>query len=72
MIIGAHIVTKNRKESFQADFADGAHSGEGDWEVRPIDQSDSTEDFGERESFWQHELSTFQPDSLNEREVECF
>ena len=66
---------KNRKvkqESFHAHFADGAHSGEGDWEVRLIDQSDSTEDLRKRESFWQHELDTFQPNGLNEREVALF
>ena len=72
MIIGAHIVTKNRKESFQADFADGAHSGEGDWEVRPIDQSDSTEDVRKRGSFWQHALDTFQSNGFNECEVALF
>ena len=31
-------------ESFHAHFTDGVRSGEGDWEVRLIDQSDSTED----------------------------
>ena len=48
---------KNRKvkqESFHAYFADGADSGEGDWEVRLIDESDSTEDLRKREWFWQH------------------
>ena len=49
-----------------------AHSGEGDWQVRLIDQSDSTEDVRRRESFWQHELDTFQPNGLNEREVALF
>ena len=51
---------KVKQESFHARFADGAHSGEDDWEVGLIDQSDSTEDFRKRESFWQHELDTFQ------------
>ena len=35
------IICKNRKvkqESFHAHFADGVHSGEGDWEVRLISQ----------------------------------
>ena len=52
---------KNRKlnkRSSHYHFADGVHSGEGDWEVRLIDQSDSTEDLIKRESFWQHELDT--------------
>ena len=46
---------KNRKvkqESFHAHFADDFHSGKGDWEVRLIDQSDSTENLRKRESFW--------------------
>ena len=59
-------------ESFQAHFADGVCSGEVDWEVRLIDQSDSTEDLRKRESFWQYELDTCQPNGLNEREVALF
>ena len=61
---------KNRKvkqESFHSHFADDIHSGEGDWEVRLIDQSDRTEDLRKRESFWQHELDTFKPNGLNQR-----
>ena len=42
---------KVKQESFLAHFADGVHSGEGDWEVRLADQSDSTEDLRKRESF---------------------
>ena len=42
---------KVKQESFNGHFAHGGHSGEGDWEVRLIDQSDSTEDLRERESF---------------------
>ena len=60
---------KVERESSHAHFADGVHSGKGDCEVRLIDQSDSTEDLRRRESFWQHELDTFQPNGLNEREV---
>ena len=48
------------------------HRGAGDWKVRLIDQSDSTEDLRKRESFWQHELDTFQPNGLNERETALF
>ena len=33
-----------KQGSFHANFADDAHSGEGDWEVRLTDQSDSPED----------------------------
>ena len=66
---------KNRKvkqESFHAYFADDTPSGEGDWDVRLLDQSDSTEDLRKRESLWQHELDTFQLNGLNEREVALF
>ena len=63
---------KNRnvkQKLFHAHFADDIYGGEGDWEVRLIDQSDSPEDLKKKESFWQHELDTFQPNGLNEREV---
>ena len=63
---------KAKQESFHAHFADGVHSGEGDWKVRLIDQSESTQDLRKRESFWQHELETFQPNGLSEREVALF
>ena len=63
---------KVKQDSFCAHFADGAHSGESDWEVRLIDQSESTENLRERESFWQHELDTSQPNGLNESEVALF
>ena len=63
---------KVKQESFYAHFADGVHTGEGDWEVRLIDQSDITEDLRKTESFWQHEVDTFQPNGLNEREVALF
>ena len=63
---------KVKQESFHAHVADGVRSGEGDWEVRLINQSDSTEDLRNGESFWQHKLDTFQPNGLNEREVTLF
>ena len=63
---------KVKQGSFHTYFADDAHSGKGDWKVRLIDQSESTEDLRKRESFWQHELDTFQPNGLNEREVALF
>ena len=53
-----------KQESFHAYFANGVHSGKGDWEVRLNDQSDSRVDLRKRESFWQHELDTFQPNGL--------
>ena len=42
---------KVKQESFHAHFADSVHSGEGDWEVRVIDQLHSTENLRKRESF---------------------
>ena len=63
---------KVKQDSFHAYFVDGVHSGEGDWEVRLTDQSHSTEDFRKTESFWQHQLDTFQPNELNEHEVALF
>ena len=50
-------------------FAEVNHSGEDDWELRLIDQTDNVEDLRKRESFWQYELDTFQPNGLNEQEV---
>ena len=66
---------KVKQEPFQAHFAEGLHQGESDWEVRLIDQGVSVVDQGVsvddvrwRKSYWQHELDTFQPNGLNERE----
>ena len=59
-------------QSFHAHFANGAHSCESDWEVRLVDQSESTENRRKRESFRQRELGTFQPNVLNEHEVALF
>ena len=53
-------------------FAEVNHNGEDDWELRLIDQTDNVEDLRKRESFWQHELDTFQPNGLNEQEVALF
>ena len=51
---------------------EGHHQGESDWEVRLIDQGVNADDVSRRESSWQHELDTFQPNGLNEREVALF
>ena len=61
-----------KQESFHAHFTEGLHQGESDWEVRLIDQGFSVDDVRRRESYWQHELDTFQPNGLNEREVPLF
>ena len=63
---------KSETRSFNAHFAEADHNGEEDWEVRLIEQIDNVEDLRKRESFWQHELETFQPNGLNEREVALF
>ena len=63
---------KVKQELFQDHFEDGVLSGEGDWEVRLIDPSESTEDLRKRESFWQHEINIFQLNDLNELEVDLF
>ena len=41
---------KGKQEPFHAHFVDDVHSGEGGWEVRLIDQSNSIEDLRKRES----------------------
>ena len=43
-----------------------------DWEISLIDQAGSADDLRRRESFWQYELDTFQPNGLNERDVALF
>ena len=63
---------KVKQESFHAHFTEGLHQEESDWEVRLIDQEVSVDDVRRRESYWQHELDTFQPNGLNEREVPLF
>ena len=42
------------------------------WEVRLIHQTNNVEELRKRKSFWQHELDTFQPNVLNQREVALF
>ena len=61
-----------KQQSFNAHIAEANHNGEEDWEKRFIDQTDNVEDLRKRESFWRHELKTFQPNGLNEREVALF
>ena len=63
---------KGKQDSFHAHFAEGLHQGESDWEFRLIDQGVSADNVRRREFFWQHELETFQPNGLNEREVCLF
>ena len=63
---------KVKQESFHAHFTEGLHQGESDWKIRLIDQGVSVDDVRWRESYWQHEMDTFQPNGLNEREVALF
>ena len=60
---------KVKQESFHAHFTEGLHQGESNWEVRLIDQGVSVDDVRRREFYWQHELDTYQPNGLNEREA---
>ena len=61
-----------KQESFNTHFAGVNHNGADDQEVRLIDQTDNVEDLKKRESFWQHDLDTFQPNGLNKQEVALF
>ena len=36
-----------------------------DWEITLIDQVESVDDLRRRESFWEYEIDTFQPNGLN-------
>ena len=57
------------QESFHSHFTEDCHCGEDDWNVTLIDQANNLEEVRRKESFWQHELNTFEPHGLNEREV---
>ena len=63
---------KVKQESFNAHFAEVNHNGEDSLDVRLIDQTDNVEELRKRESFWQHELDTFQLNRLNECESGSF
>ena len=63
---------KVKQKPFHAHFGEGLHQGESDWEVRLIDQGVSVNDARRRESYWQHELDTCQPNGLNESKVALF
>ena len=63
---------KVKQESFYAHFVEGLSQRESDWKVRLTDQGVSVDDNRQRESYWQHELDTFQPNGLNKREVALF
>ena len=63
---------KVKQESFHAHFTEGLHQGDGDWEVRLVDQGVSVDDVRRRESYWQYELDTFQQNGLNKHEVTHF
>ena len=63
---------KVKQESFYPHFAEGFDYGESDCEVDTIDQVDKFGDIRRGESYLEHELDTFQPIGLNEREVALF
>ena len=43
-----------------------------DWEITLIDQAESVDNLRRRESSWQYEFDTFQPNGLNECDVALF
>ena len=61
-----------KEASFHAHFEDVKHHGMSDWEINLVDQAESVDDLRRRESFWQYELDTFQPNGLNERDAALF
>ena len=60
---------KLKQESFYVYFSEEGHYGEKEWIITLIDSAENVEKLRKKESFWQHELNTFQPLSLDEREV---
>ena len=61
-----------KQGSFHAHVEDDKHHGMSDWEITLIDQTESVDNLRRRESFWQYEIDTFQPNGLNERDVALF
>ena len=61
-----------KEASFRAHFEDDKHHGMSDWEIALIEQTESVGDLRRRESIWQYELDTFQPNGLNECDLALF
>ena len=57
---------------FHTNFEDDKHHGMSDLEIILIDQTESADNLRRRESFWQYDFDTFQPNGLNERDVALF
>ena len=57
-----------KQASFHAHFEDDKHDMI-DCEITLINQTDIVDDLRQRESFWQYELYTLQPDGINECDV---
>ena len=60
---------KVKLESFHVHFSEEGHYGEKNWVITLLDSVENVGELRKNESFWQHELNTFQPLGLNEREV---
>ena len=60
-----------KQVSFHAHFEGDKH-GMSDWEIILINQTEDVDNRKRRESLWQYELDTFQPNGLNERDVALF
>ena len=61
-----------KQASFHAHFEDDKHHGMSDWEITLIDQTKSVDNLRRKESFWQYQLNTFQPNRLNECNLALF
>ena len=60
---------KVKQKSFHVHFSEEGHYGKKDWVITLLYSAENVEELRKKELFWQHELNTFQPLGLNEREV---
>ena len=54
------------QEEFHRQFNSEGHNGMEDWKITIIDRAEKVLELMRRESYWQHRLSTFIPNGLNE------
>ena len=75
---GTHRKFKNRKQVpkealkqklSDKHFCSDDHNGIQDWVITLIEQVDHEKFLRQRELFWAHNLDTFYPNGLNEREI---
>lgn len=58
------------QNSFHSHFSTSDHSGSEDWSFTIIEKCPNISTLREREMFWQLQLDSFQPNGLNEKEVD--